>query len=120
VIIGALGRVAISVLLALAGGLALLRVLPNLPVGRRFVLDTEMRAESGYQSPPQTDRLALGRVGTAVSPLRPAGVAEIDRVRVDVVSDGSFIEAGAAIEVIRVEGNRIVVRRLPSTLKETE
>ena len=110
IIIGALGRVAISILLALAGGLALLRVLPTLPFGRRFVLDTEMRAESGYASPPQTDRLSLGHTGTALSPLRPAGVAEIDGVRVDVVSDGSFIEAGAAIEVIRVEGNRIVVR----------
>jgi membrane-bound serine protease (ClpP class) len=120
VIIGALGRVAISILLALAGGLALLRVLPNLPFGRRFVLDTEMRAESGYASPPETDRLALGRVGTALSPLRPAGVAEIDGMRVDVVSDGGFIEAGATIEVIRVEGNRIVVRWRPNTLTETE
>ena len=37
VIIGAFGRVAISILLALAGGLALLRVLPRLPFGRRLV-----------------------------------------------------------------------------------
>jgi membrane-bound ClpP family serine protease len=33
---------------------------------------------------------------------------------VDVVSDGSFIDAGAAIEVTRVDGNRIVVRQ-PAT-----
>ncbi len=119
VLIGALGRVATSVLLALAGGLALLRVLPKLPFGRRFVLDTEMRAESGYASPPQTDRLSLGHVGTAMSPLRPAGVAEIDGERVDVVSDGGFIEAGATIEVIRVDGNRIVVRsRTPQKTEE--
>jgi membrane-bound ClpP family serine protease len=30
---------------------------------------------------------------------------------VDVVSEGSFIEAGASIDVIRVDGNRVVVRR---------
>jgi membrane-bound ClpP family serine protease len=41
-------------------------------------------------------------------------------MRVDVVSDGGFIEAGATIEVIRVEGNRIVVRWRPNTLTETE
>jgi membrane-bound serine protease (ClpP class) len=110
VIIGALGRVALSLLLALAAGLALLRLLPNLPFGRRLVLGTEMRAESGYASPPQADALVLGRTGTALSPLRPAGVAQIDGERVDVVSDGTFIDAGAAIQVIRVEGNRIVVR----------
>lgn len=120
VVIGALGRVAISILLALGGGVVLLRFLPNLPFGRRFVLDTEMRAEAGYSSEPVADHRALGRTGTALSPLRPAGVAEVDGARLDVVSDGSFIEAGAPVEIIRVEGNRIVVRALRRTLSETE
>lgn len=120
VVIGALGQVAISILLALGGGLLLLRFLPSLPFGRRFVLDTEMRAEAGYSSEPVADHRALGRTGTAISPLRPAGVAEVDGARLDVVSDGSFIEAGAPVEIIRVEGNRIVVRALRRTLSETE
>jgi membrane-bound serine protease (ClpP class) len=110
VIIGAFGRVAISILLALAGGLALLRLMPRVAFGRRLVLETEMDAEQGYFSPPISDRLRLGRSGVALSPLRPAGIADIDGSRVDVVSDGGFIDAGAAIEVTRVEGNRIVVR----------
>jgi membrane-bound ClpP family serine protease len=33
----------------------------------------------------------------------------IEGARVDVVSDGAFIEAGTAIVVTRVDGNRIVV-----------
>jgi membrane-bound serine protease (ClpP class) len=112
VIIGALGRVAISILLALAGWLALLRVLPRLPFGRRLVLEADLRAEQGYGSAPDSDRSWLGRTGTTLSPLRPAGIAEIEGTRIDVVSDGSFIEAKAVIEVTRVDGNRIVVRRL--------
>ena len=44
-VIGALGRVAISILLAMAGGLVLLRVLPHLPFGRRLVLDDGMHAD---------------------------------------------------------------------------
>jgi len=115
VIIAAFGRVALSLFLALAGGLALFRALPRLPFGRRLVLDAEMGAERGFTSPPARDRLQLGRTGTALSPLRPAGVADIDGARVDVVSDGGFIEAGAAIEVTRVEGNRIVVRERSAT-----
>lgn len=120
VILGALGRVAVSILLALAGGVALLRLLPRLPLGRRLVLDTEMRAESGYASPPASDRLSLGQAGIALSPLRPAGLAEIQGARIDVVSDGSYIEAGAAIEVTRVDGNRIVVRARSRGPSETE
>jgi membrane-bound serine protease (ClpP class) len=111
VIIGALGRVAASLLLALAGGLALLRVLPRLPFGRRLVLGAAMSAEGGYASPPPRDRGFLGRTGIALSPLHPAGIAEIGGARVDVVSDGSFIDAGAEIFVTQVDGNRVVVRR---------
>jgi membrane-bound serine protease (ClpP class) len=112
-IISALGRVAISILLAMAGALAVLRFLPRLPFGRRLVLETGMQADLGYVSTPDHDRHWLGRSGTAVSPLRPAGIAEMDGVRLDVVSDGDFIEAGTPVEVTRVDGNRIVVRRLP-------
>jgi membrane-bound serine protease (ClpP class) len=119
VIISALGRVALSFLLAMAGAFALLRVLPRLPLGRRLVLATGMQADLGYVSAPESDRHWLGRTGTALSPMRPAGIAEIDGARVDVVSDGGFIDAGAAIEVTRVDGNRIVVRRRAARQEHT-
>ena len=110
-IINALGRVAISILLAMGAAFALFGALPRLPIGRRLVLTTGMPADAGYESTPLGDRQWLGRAGTALSPLRPAGIADIDGARVDVVSDGGFVEAGAPIEVTRVDGNRIVVRR---------
>ena len=111
VILGALGRVAVALLLAIAASLALLRFFPRLPGGRRLVLETELTAEQGFASAPETDRTWLGKRGTAVSPLRPAGIADLEGQRVDVVSDGEFIEVGASITVVRVDGNRIVVRR---------
>jgi membrane-bound serine protease (ClpP class) len=77
-----------------------------------LVLDTELAAREGYASAPETDQAWLGKRGTAVSPLRPAGIADLEGERVDVVSEGEYIAAGAPITVIRVEGNRIVVRRL--------
>jgi len=107
----ALGRVAVSILVALAGSIVLLRFLPRLPFGRKLVLNTDMEADEGYVSAPESDRQWLGRSGTALSPLRPAGIADIDGTRLDVVSDGAFIDAGTPIHVTRVDGNRIVVRR---------
>ncbi|MHA3775319.1 NfeD family protein [Verrucomicrobiota bacterium sgz303538] len=53
----------------------------------------------------------IGRVGEAVSVLRPAGIAAIDGQRVAVVSEGDLIQKGEALRVIQVEGNRVVVRR---------
>lgn len=109
-VITALGRVALSILLAMASAFALFRVLPRLPFGRRLVLDTGMAAERGYVSAPESDHRWLGRTGTVLSPLRPAGIAEFDGARVDVVSEGGFVEVGTSVDVIRVDGNRIVVR----------
>jgi membrane-bound serine protease (ClpP class) len=116
----ALGRASISILIAIGAALAFMRFLPRLPFGRRLVLGSEMAADLGYESAPVEDRQWLGRSGTALSPLRPSGLAEIEGRRVDVVSDGSFIEAGASIEVIRVDGNRVVVRRARARQEETE
>lgn len=54
----------------------------------------------------------VGAEGVAHSELRPAGVALIQGRRVDVVSEGALVDAGARIRVVAVEGNRVVVRRV--------
>jgi membrane-bound serine protease (ClpP class) len=110
VILFALGQVLLALLIAIAVALAFLRFAPRLPFGRPLVLETGLTAESGYASAPESDRHWLGKRGTAASTLRPAGIAHFDHERVDVVTEGEFIETGEAIEVIRVDGNRIVVR----------
>ncbi len=101
-----------SLLFALLASLVLLRLLPRLPFGRRLILTRGLAADEGYASAPESDaRLAGQERGARSSPLHPAGIAEIDGRRVDVVSDGELIDAGQFIEVTRVDGNRIVVRR---------
>jgi membrane-bound serine protease (ClpP class) len=57
-----------------------------------------------------------GKSGLAASYLRPAGVALIDGQRVDVLTQGEFIQEGTPVRVTRVEGARIFVEpiSLPS------
>ena len=116
----AAARVVLSLLAALLASLVLLRLLPHLPFGRRLILATGLSAAEGYASAPQSDSHWLGRRGRASSTLRPAGIAEIDGERVDVVSDGELIDAGEPIEVTRVDGNRIVVRRAAPQINKVE
>jgi membrane-bound serine protease (ClpP class) len=113
VIIDAVWRVVLSLLAALLAGLVLLRFLPRLPMARRMILQADLGSGPAHGSAPETDQHWLGKRGQAVSVLRPAGIAEIEDARVDVVSDGELIEADTPIEVMRVDGNRIVVRRVP-------
>lgn len=107
----AAGRVVLALLLALVASLMFLRFVPRLPFGRRLILRTELDSTRGYASAPGSDARLLGKRGRATSSLRPAGIAELEGQRVDVVSEGELIEAGELVEVIRVDGNRIVVRR---------
>lgn len=104
-------RVMVSLLLAVVASVVLLRFMTRLPIGRKLVLDTGLAASAGYASAPETDARLLGKQGVASSPLRPAGIALIDGVRVDVVSNGDAVDPGEAIVVVRVDGNRVVVER---------
>jgi membrane-bound serine protease (ClpP class) len=108
----ATGRVVVSLLVAVVASLLLLRWIPRLPFGRRLILDRGLASAQGYASAPESDARLLGRRGRTSTALRPAGIAEIDGQRVDVVSEGEMVGAGQSIEVTRVDGNRIVVRQI--------
>jgi len=111
-LIGAASRLGVSLVVAIVASLAILRYLPKTRAGRQLVLMTGLDAGSGYTSEPIAEHGLVGKTGVAASTLRPAGIADIDGKRVDVVSDGEFIEPGEPIRVDHVDGNRVVVRRI--------
>ncbi|MEO6203176.1 MAG: nodulation protein NfeD [Nitrospirales bacterium] len=111
--LSALGQVALSILVAIIATLILVRYFPRLPFGKRLILETNLQAQDGYESSPAEDHRWLGKQGLAVSDLHPSGIARFDGERVDVVSDGTFIDAGQPLKVVRIDGNRVVVRLAP-------
>jgi len=104
------GRILLALLVAVIASFVLLRFMPRLPFGRRIILQTDLGSGPAHGSAPESDLRWLGKRGRATTPLRPAGIADIEGARVDVVSEGELIEPGTPIEVARVDGNRIVVR----------
>ncbi|MDQ7780290.1 MAG: NfeD family protein [Planctomycetota bacterium] len=77
---------------------------------KRLALRRTLAASEG--SVVGTEKLTAlkGKSGIAATPLHPSGVVVIDGNRVDVLTDGEMIAAGASVTVARVEGNRIYVR----------
>ena len=59
-------------------------------------------------------QVLLGKQGRTTSVLRPAGIGDFDGVRLNVVTEGSFIERDRPIEIVNVDGARIVVRERQS------
>lgn len=98
-------------------GFFMWRLLPHVPVFNRIMLPPPGAAnEPASNSVPSEfglsyDKLVqlVGRVGTAATVLRPTGTMEIDGDRIDVVTEGDFVEQGQAVRVLYVQGNRVVV-----------
>jgi membrane-bound serine protease (ClpP class) len=51
----------------------------------------------------------VGQQGESLSDLRPTGIALIGGKRVDVVTRGELLERGSRVQVLMIEGNRVVV-----------
>jgi len=76
----------------------------------RLVLKKAAVKQEGYSAVPTYEQY-IGQVGVVVHPLRPAGVIETaDGERLDVVSEGAYVQVGKRVKVIAVEGRRILVR----------
>ena len=54
----------------------------------------------------------IGAKGVAVSALEPVGVVQVLGEQWTAVAEGGSIAAGEAVEVVALEGNRLIVRRL--------
>jgi membrane-bound serine protease (ClpP class) len=94
-----------SLLLSGAATLAILKIVPRTRAGKSLVLSTKLKKSAVDGKLQQL----VGLEGTTSTALRPAGAAEIDGRRLDVVTDGVFVEAGRPVRVVSVEGARIVV-----------
>jgi len=92
--------------LTITGFLIWLKIFPHTPIGRKIMLKKSLDPEN---SAPVAS--LLGKVGVALTPLRPSGTARILDRRVDVVAESNFIEIGESVTVIFQEGLRVVVRR---------
>jgi membrane-bound ClpP family serine protease len=90
---------------------AVLMIGIKLLVKSPVTLKTSLSRDDGYSSQPEELLAYNEKIGTALTDLRPAGTAMIENKRVDVVSRGEYIEKGAAIVVLAIDGNRVVVKK---------
>lgn len=98
-----------SLIISAAVFIAWFRHLPNSTRFTGLFLKSATHASEGYVSAAVRGDL-VGKLGAALTDLRPSGTAVIDGERVDVVTEGDFVKAGAAVTVVRSEGYRHIVR----------
>ena len=86
------------------------KIFPHTSFGRHVTLSPPT-IESGEGIPDQSNLKELeGDTATVISPLRPVGMCDFSGQRVECVAESGYIEKGAEVRVIRVEGSVVTVR----------
>jgi len=110
----------IAVMVGVGTGVALVgRYIPSLPVFNRMVLKHELANGSELNDPmakPSMDEgyesfaFLMGETGRTTTVLRPTGKARFGNLLVEVTTNGFYLERDALVEVIDVQGTRVIVR----------
>jgi membrane-bound ClpP family serine protease len=108
-----------------AGTVVLIIDLITIPIliilGLKFIahspvtLKETLSREQGVSSQSKDMDQFLGLEGTALTDLRPAGMALLSEQRIDVVTRGEYLEKGTPIIVVKVTGNQIIVKKQTQT-----
>lgn len=104
--------IAFAVVIALIGVIIAVKVFGrSMEWLQKLVLRDATDTESGYVSNESRVDL-LEKEGTTITPLRPAGIVTVDGERLDVVSDGGYIDKDCRVRVVKAEGSKIVVTKV--------
>lgn len=106
------GTIVMALLIVASGGFMIgwLYIFPKTSIGKSLTLSKDFKEAKAN---PEKSEL-LNQEGIAVSNLGPSGIANIDNQRLDVIAENNWIDSGSNIKVVRVTGNRIIVRQITS------
>jgi len=81
-------------------------------INRSFSLKDREDVSDGYLPYQEDYQKYDQKTGTAHSPLRPAGIVIIEGAKLNAISQGDYIDAGDVIKVLKVEGSKLIVRKI--------
>jgi membrane-bound serine protease (ClpP class) len=104
-------QLSLSLVIALVLIFVLAKYLPKTSVFNKFVLSESEKSVDGFSSHSFAEDL-IGAEGIALTTLRPAGTAEINGRRVDVMTESEYVEKDKKIKVLAVDGIRVLVKEI--------
>ena len=87
------------------------RLLSKTKLWEKLTLPTSQKSSEGYNTSIGLEGF-VGKLGTSTSDLRPSGWGDFDSKKLFVVTEGEFVDRKEKIEILSVDGNRILVRKI--------
>jgi membrane-bound serine protease (ClpP class) len=97
----------LACILLMAGSLLFVWAWFRARMGKSLILRTEMDPQRQVAGYPEL----LGQAGVAVTRLAPGGIARFGSRRIDVLSDGQWVQPGESVQVVKVIGRAVTVRK---------
>ena len=107
----ALTSLLITFILTITALILLLKFAPRNKHFNRIVLRTQIKNKDAYKND-NKDIKYLGKSGIAISMLRPIGKIDIDGEILEAISEGTYIEVESKVEVVKIEGSKIIVKKI--------
>ena len=112
-------------MLVAVGGctVVLARYFPSLPLFNRLILkpepwttveDEDASGQSGHADGYESLTFLIGETGRTTTPLRPTGKARFGSLLLDVTAGDRFVDPDSLVEVVDVQGPRVVVKKIGS------
>ncbi len=112
---GPIAGIGVSIVVIALGAIVVTLSLKSAATGRisrsALILRDTLKHDGSVVSGNQEHQL-LHRTGETMTVLRPAGMANFDGERLNVVSGGEYIEKGRQVIIKAVEGARILVQEV--------
>ncbi len=89
----------------------IVKKLPSSRLWQRVLLKDSSTSARGYTSSSDNSAL-INKEGIVTTELRPSGTILINDSPIDVVSEGSYISKGEKVRIVKIEGSRIIVRKI--------
>jgi len=114
-IIQATYSILIALSISILGFFLLLKYLPSTRTWKKFILSTQQKKELGYTVGTKDLKRLMSKEGITTTPLRPSGIAEVNNIKINVITRGEYIESNIKIKIISIEGNKIVVEAIDTS-----
>ncbi|SDP55151.1 NfeD family protein [Halobacillus aidingensis] len=102
----------IGVILGGAASLLFLKVFKHRKMWSKMALNDQLSTEMGYNSMNEKYQYLLEQQGEALTDMRPVGTIKIEDEEYSAVSNGQWITSGDKIKVVKVDGTKILVKKL--------
>ena len=101
-----------GVVLGSLSSLFLLKIFPKRNMWSKIALNDQLTSEAGYNSLNDEYKSLLGERGITKTVLRPTGTIVVNEEKYSAVSEGKWIEMDKKVEIVQIEGTRIVVKEV--------